>query len=295
MIIGMCGAARSGKDTVAGFLADLWQAQNPNGKVHFIKISAPLKAYLRDLFGWTEEHTDGALKDVPDTRYPDEGKIHVFTRSKDDGSIFVCHCGAEVHASATLKREPGECVTYLTPRKAMQWLGGEFTEATFPAIYALRAAREAAEWCWRPDHLAIVTDCRYMRDIQAVKNAGGVVIQVHRDGVGLSGQAAEHMGEVARTTKKFQSLVDHHIDNDGSLEELRLAVALTFAKLVKPSPRECELAMLQTAEWGSAPEEVRDLALKESAQGVPTGIAYISGHGWHVVQSSGQGPYLIWP
>jgi hypothetical protein len=42
------------------------------------------------------------------------------------------------------------------------------------------------------------------------------------------------------------------------------------------------------------PEEAKTIYQSETAQRVPTGIGYHDGLGWFVLQSSGQGPYLIW-
>lgn len=214
MIIGLCGAARSGKDTVANYLAE------GHDQVVRIQIAEPLKAYVRDLFDWTEEHTDGALKDTPDQRYPKAG-VHVWIRSFNDGSWFECGCGIRVHASDTVP--PGECTTYLTPRHAMQQLGGEFAESTWNSIYAVRAARTAAEW----DGLAIITDCRFLRDIQAVKDVGGIIVEVTRPlADALPGSGSKHASETARDTPEFQALVDYWIDNDGTLEELHTKVVV---------------------------------------------------------------------
>ena len=42
-----------------------------------------------------------------------------------------------------------------------------------------------------------------------------------------------------------------------------------------------------------APEEAVQIVLEETAQGVPTGFAFKDGK-WYVIQSSGQGPYILW-
>lgn len=49
-------------------------------------------------------------------------------------------------------------------------------------------------------------------------------------------------------------------------------------------------------EWDScgAPLEAVKIAREETHLGVPTGIALDPKQGWVVLQSSGQGPYLIW-
>jgi hypothetical protein len=199
MILGLCGAARSGKDTVADFITDIVEDD-----VLRVQVAGPLKAFLRDLFDWTEEHTDGDLKDVPDERYPRSHNHHLWPGSR---------------ATA---RDIGddECIDHLTPREAMQKLGGEYAESTFPAIYAVRAARWAAGWAAEPERTAIITDLRFVRDLKALKERGGFVVQVHRDGDGLTGKAASHGSETARDQPEFQALVDYHIHNDGTLNDL---------------------------------------------------------------------------
>jgi len=64
-----------------------------------------------------------------------------------------------------------------------------------------------------------------------------------------------------------------------------------------PTPedlRRFELNLIAVKDWGEAPEEARLIAERESKQGVPTGISHDEKFGWVVLQSSGQGPYLIW-
>ena len=183
MIIGLCGTAKSGKDTAATYLEKFFPGQTTR-----VQIAAPFKAYCREVFDWTLEHTDGKLKDVEDIRYPldpPKGGHH-----------------------------------YLTPRIALQVLGGEVAEATFPSVYATAAARKAQALA-SSDHLVIVTDGRYLRDIQALKDVGGKVLQLHRGDRGLIGSASSHKSETQCRTPEFQALVDHHIYNDGSKEAFR--------------------------------------------------------------------------
>jgi len=222
MILGICGIARSGKDSVANMLAG--HSSNPL----LIQIAGPLKAYLRDLYDWTVEHTDGDLKDVPDERYPRDcycvrGPYGENPRpGYRDVSIDIMgyNDGARWVPCSACK---GKAVIYLTPRHAMQQLGGEFAESTFPAIYAVRAARAAAAH----HGLAIITDCRFLRDIEAVKAAGGLIIETRRQAATamLSPEAANHGSETARKSPEFQALVDHHIDNDGTFGDLASRVS----------------------------------------------------------------------
>ena len=55
--------------------------------------------------------------------------------------------------------------------------------------------------------------------------------------------------------------------------------------------------LIPTLDWDNpeVPAAARDLAKAETAEGVPTGIAHCPEQGWFVIQTSGQGPYVIWP
>lgn len=57
-LIGLSGKAKSGKDTIA----DAFVFNTPMRKM---KLADPLKKMCREIFGFTMEETDGALKDVP--------------------------------------------------------------------------------------------------------------------------------------------------------------------------------------------------------------------------------------
>lgn len=56
-----------------------------------------------------------------------------------------------------------------------------------------------------------------------------------------------------------------------------------------------EKHLIPFKEWKEkSPQHVYDMAMEEHEQGVPTGIGYIDDIGWYILQSSGQGPYLIY-
>lgn len=224
MIIGLCGAARSGKDTVAEMLVQHLGV----GAVKRIQIAGPLKRFCREVFDWTEDHTDGHLKDLPDERYPRPCKFCKGLGQIDHGVIF----DAKWHP-CKICDEGKKLVNFLTPREAMQRLGHEWSQPLYPTIWADKAARDAQKWVelgarnmaetvedGLEDRVAIITDCRFLQDIQAIVNVGGTIIQVHREGAGLSGAAANHPGEIARKSPEFQALVTHHIHNDGTLDDL---------------------------------------------------------------------------
>lgn len=64
-LIGLSGAARAGKDSLAGFIIS---ASAHWGKGQFIKygFADPIKEVGRTLFGWDERHANGSLKEVID-------------------------------------------------------------------------------------------------------------------------------------------------------------------------------------------------------------------------------------
>lgn len=128
-------------------------------------------------------HTDGALKDVPDERYPRP------CAGKGTIQVHLTHecptCQGKGHLPDPQARNAAVG-------------GGEFAGATFPAIWAFMATRTAMKL--EANGLATVTDCRFTRDLQATKNVGGVIIRTHRKAEGLTVDAAKHQSEIERST-----------------------------------------------------------------------------------------------
>jgi len=67
VLIGISGPARAGKDTFANFVKRrLYEKERLQPKRY--AFAAPIKYGLKAMFGWTEDHVDGELKDVLDER-----------------------------------------------------------------------------------------------------------------------------------------------------------------------------------------------------------------------------------
>lgn len=80
-LIGLVGRARSGKDTVAGLIG-----------LPILKLAKPVKNAVRALYGWTDLHIEGTLKDTVDPKFnitPREAMIHITdTMKKRHGIDF---------------------------------------------------------------------------------------------------------------------------------------------------------------------------------------------------------------
>jgi hypothetical protein len=73
-LIGLVGRARSGKDTVANLMG-----------LPILKLAKPVKDAVRVLYGWTDMHIEGALKDTLDPKFnitPREAMIHITNAMK---------------------------------------------------------------------------------------------------------------------------------------------------------------------------------------------------------------------
>ncbi len=148
-----------------------------------MSFADPLKEFCAQVFGWDRDTLWGAseLRNKPDPRYV---------------------------------RANGEI---LTPRFALQTLGTEWGRACCPDIWALAGVRRAQEsGCAR----AVFSDCRFLNEAQAIRNAGGKIWRVVRPGAGLTGDAAIHPSEL----EQEQIAADFTLQNTGTLEALRAQV-----------------------------------------------------------------------
>ena len=215
-LIGLAGKARSGKDTVAGMIQELVPGTRT------LAFAEPMKRFLKEIFDWDERHVTGELKEVEDRRYP--------------------------------RGDFGHGLLHLTPRRAMQLLGTEFGRDAYPHVwveYAMRRVKqllavpgdeEGTDTGGAPEsrtandphaRLVVITDCRFINEAKAIREAGGVVWKIDRPGAGAAGGIAKHASEEEMDSLEFWKLVSLGLKNDQGLTELRILVAAALSLKIK--------------------------------------------------------------
>lgn len=220
-LIGFCGLAGSGKDTAADFLVE-------RGAVK-VAFADPVKRVARDLYDFTDQQLWGPsqYRNEPDMRYP-----------REHGPAWVddrCACCETRYSD----RNDFQC--YLTPRHVCQQLGTEFGRACYPNTWVDLCIRTAKKLLTSDEPLAydqkrglysvgednyvktpcvIVSDVRFLNEIQGIQKAGGKIVRVVRQKAGLEGARGRHASETEQLEIP-DSVFDHIIYNDGSLDGLR--------------------------------------------------------------------------
>lgn len=122
----------------------------------------------------------------------------------------------------------------LTPREIMQWFGQAVRDKC-PGLWEMRMAEEVLS---HPiDRPVVVSDVRYDAEAEAIKELGGIVIQIIRPEsltmwqriVRLFDRSAWHKSE--RGIKK--QLVDMVILNDGTEDQLRSTVLTAATDIIR--------------------------------------------------------------
>lgn len=243
MLIAITGRARSGKDTTA----DLILKHRP--RAQRIAFADPLKAFVREVFDFSDEQMHGALKETQDPRYLREEKwakcVSCDGRGwhnglADDGRTDCGTCKGSGRGPL-LER------VYLTPRHAMQTLGTEWGRSCFKDVwvhYALRRAERALQTTRvvnkpfdagtgtsgkgssivQTCDTVVITDLRFLNEARAIRAAGGVIWRVNRAGSGLKGDGWNHPSEVDMHTDQMSELVNVDLDNNGTLAALEAKV-----------------------------------------------------------------------
>jgi hypothetical protein len=217
-IIGIAGAAGSGKSTVARLLAE---------ELGFVEVALAdtVKRIVQQLYGFSAEQLWGAskMRNAPDLRYPREHGPHLLGRC-------LC-CDAEEGAQS-------QC--YLTPRHACQQLGTEFGRGSYLHTWtgiALRAAMcvLVGHSYSKEDGLGallhkdqrttgvVISDVRYEDELYAIRAEGGALWRIVRPGAGLAGAAGQHTSETS-LEKVPDETFDVVLENNGDRGHLRRLV-----------------------------------------------------------------------
>jgi hypothetical protein len=184
MIIGVAAKARSGKDTFAKFLQEYFFI---NYRVEFIfgAFANELKRMCRDQFGLSTEQLWGDEKELIDLRYQRRGE------------------GSNVPA-------------FWTPREIMQAFGEFFRSID----YDFWVKQLHKNLLLGSDKNVIITDVRHINECEYVKRNGTLIKIIRGEQQKIHGM--DHVSEVVLDDKP-DDYFDIIVDNDGTLDDLRLA------------------------------------------------------------------------
>ena len=142
MLIGICGFIGSGKDTVGDFLI------NDHGFVQD-SFANPLKDAVSIIFGWDREML--------------QGKTHEDREIREKVDPYWSEvCGREI-----------------TPRLVLQLFGTQSVREIFGRDVWSASLIKRWEQAGKPN--TVVTDCRFINELMAIKNNGGQVWLVKRE------------------------------------------------------------------------------------------------------------------
>lgn len=192
MLIGLVGMKRSGKDTTADFI-------------------------LKHLGDALERDGGKAVK------LAFAGKLKTIARDLYDLTEEQTNGPTEIKEAVI--PEWG-----LSPRQIMQRLGTEVARSIHPETWIRYTMRQAVDF--RESGLAVViTDVRFRNEAQAVREAGGWVIRVIRDGVVNFGDM--HASEIEQLTIPVHAT----LPNIGTLEELQARTLELYGQLLQLESR----------------------------------------------------------
>jgi hypothetical protein len=142
MLIGVSGKKRAGKDTAGKFLVE-------DHGFKAMAFAEPLKEAAKIIFGWTEEHVNGRLKEVIDPFWG------------------------------------------FSPRWALQHMGTEAMRKVIDDQIWVKATMRKALPLVKAGGNVVITDVRFPNEANAIREAGGQLWRVERQGLETSDHASE--------------------------------------------------------------------------------------------------------
>ena len=140
MIIGVCGLIGAGKDTIADYLVNIHQFRRES-------FANTLKDAVASVFGWDRDLLEGR------TRHSREWR-----EQQDDW--WTDRLGMPI-----------------TPRWVLQYWGTEVVRRSFHDDTWIASLENKLR---KTTDDVVISDCRFPNEIRAIKQAGGIVIRVHR-------------------------------------------------------------------------------------------------------------------
>jgi hypothetical protein len=140
MIIGICGFIGSGKDTIADYLVNVRQFRR-------MSFAGTLKDAVSAVFGWDRELLEGRTRES-----------RIWREQRDEWW------------SQRLGRD-------ITPRQVLQQWGTEVCRQAYHDEIWVASLENRLR---NSQNNVVITDCRFPNEIQAIRQAQGLVIRVRR-------------------------------------------------------------------------------------------------------------------
>lgn len=224
-LVGISGRAGAGKDTVGRMLVETV----PGART--VAFAEPMKRFVSEIYDWPlEKLEDLEFKETPDPRYVRMSKGQIAALDWVD-LVEKWHEGRYgkqmIHEvlGLTLPEYVDwvRCdVVHLTPRRALQIAGTEIGRACYQNTWVDLCMRRVQQLISEGCPLVVTTDCRFENEADAILARGGEVIRVERPGT----VQATHASEAGC---KYSL----HINNDGTLSDLRVQVAGIVSRLTR--------------------------------------------------------------
>lgn len=194
MIIAFAGRKQSGKTSGCEFTANVF-ARTLQKNASIYNFADPLKKMCIEIFGLTHDQcygTDEQKNEYVDCKWPDSGKT-------------------------------------MSAREVMQYVGTNVFRKMQHNVWAAATIRKIQD---ENLPLALIADCRFPNEVEAVKNAGGLVIKLNRNLYNSS-----HESETALDEDRYdQSNFDFVIDNKDLSIEDKNELIYSFLKVKRVLP-----------------------------------------------------------
>jgi hypothetical protein len=195
-----------------------------------VGLADPLKEFARHVydFSLTQLWGPSEARNRPDLRYPREYREHVPRPGPGGGTCTRCG-----------NLDEPSCFSYLTPREALQQLGTEWGRNLWPETWVdllFRRLHRFAErapvrpevahtfansWIMPRFDFAVVSDCRFVNEVETIVGRNQTVWRIERN---TNGVASAHASEQEQETAEMLSYAKTVIPNHGTLATLRTHV-----------------------------------------------------------------------
>ena len=196
MIIGISGSANCGKDTVANYIVKNYS---------FVKIAFAdkIKRILMDLYDLPYNNLWGpsANRSIHDVRY----------KLSDSDEYLTARLGCQVI---------GDCGRSLYLNTWVDYTINDIKKLANSYFYDYEDYKGVfTKYSTFGKKNVIISDCRYLNEMNRLRNEGALLIRIKKDTAGLKDKTAKHSSE-ANQVQILDSYFDDIIYNNSTLEDL---------------------------------------------------------------------------